>query len=340
MTGANGVIAWYDQTNRPTFVSLQELSKATYEGSKSHTRFLGQGNPSSRIIQIAEDLCESAYQLSPASASAINGCWEKRLASLAKDMAKDDALSADLGQELLLTDQRFEDQSYTSQKQVGTDAIAALPVQFIESHDENRLFYLMQHRHESGDAGFEYRPGLDDQPWWKLQPYAIALMTSVGIPMLWAGQEFAENTGLATEGQVRVRGYRPLHWDYFYNVASNPGGSTVLPLVTLYRKLGKLRHQLAALRGSRKNAKEEYENLQDKVLVYRRWAGTEVLIVALNFSEGERWIPVPFGHTGTWLDVLDESYGNPSPYTKMITDPTAHESVLVPSNFGRILKLT
>lgn len=336
----NGKIEWYSHENRPTFKSLQELSKATYQESKSHPRFMSAPNSPSRILQIAEDLGESAYQLSPLSASAINGCWEKRLADIAKNMAINDALSADMGIELLLADHRFDDQGYIGRKTVEDDTIPAQVVQFIESHDECRLFYLMQNGKALGDSGYEYRNGLDGQPWWKLQPYAIALMTSVGIPMIWAGQEFAENSGLAESGMVRVRGFRPLHWDYFYNVAASTDGATVLPLVTLYRKLGNLRRKHLALRAPRGNAKEEYGSQEERVLVYRRWAADDILIIALNFSDSERYVPIPFGHAGIWVDVLEASYRNPQgPYSKLVTDPAAHEWVPIPSNFGRILRL-
>ena len=331
----NGGIEWYSQKNRPTFTSLQDLTKTTYEESKKHPRFIPVVNGASRLIQIAEDLRESAYQLSPVSASAINGNWEKRLADLSKDMATNNSLSPDFGKELLLSDQRFDNQGYTGTKSVGTETIQALLVQYIESHDENRLFYLMQHGEDCKDAGYEYRNGLDDQPWWRLQPYAIALMTSVGIPMLRAGQEFAENTGLAAGGQARVRGLRPLHWDYFYNVGTNQGDATVLPLVTLYRKLGKLRKSHPALWAPRGKAKEEYCNTNERLLVYRRWQENEVIIVALNFSDNERHVPIPFGHAGTWMDVLDSEYNNP-PFTIHIGDSGSLEWVLIPSNFGRI----
>lgn len=145
-------------------------------------------------------------------------------------------------------------------------------------------------------------------------------MTCVGIPMLWAGQEFAENTGLAPDGQVRVRGYRPLHWDYFYNVATDPGGATVLPLVTLYRKLGALRRKHPALRSLQGNAKEESCNQDEKTLVYRRWMRSEVIVVALNFSESDRSVAIPFGHAGRWADVLEASYEHPEPpYSVTVT---------------------
>lgn len=331
-------IDWYSHENRPTFLSLQELSKTTYQTSKTYPRF-SDGNEPSRIIQIAEDLGESAYQLSPVSNSAINGNWEKRLADIAKGMVLNNNLSNELGRELLLADDRFDKQGYQGKKTIDADTISALVVQFIESHDENRLMYLLQKGECKGDdSGYNYRNGLDDQSWWKLQPYAIAHLTSVGIPMLRAGQEFAENTGLASDGQVRVRGYRPLHWDYFYNVATSPGGATVLPLVTLYRKLGSLRRDFPALRSQRQNAKEEFSDQDEKMLVYRRWLGNEIIVVALNFSDSDRSVPVPFGHAGTWRDILEASYGNQQPpYSINVTDPAKRYWMNVPSNFGRIM---
>jgi hypothetical protein len=63
-----------------------------------------------------------------------------------------------------------------------------------------------------------------------------------------------------------------------------------------------------------------------------------VIIVALNFSDRERHVPIPFGHTGTWVDVLDAAY-NPCPMKESVVDPNAHEWVPIPSHFGRMLRL-
>lgn len=334
----NGEIHWYHHENRPTFESLQELTKATYAASKKHARFMPEAGGASRIIQIAEDLGESPYQLSPVSANAANGNWEQQLAGIAKNMASDNTLSNDMGQALLLSDPRFNPQGYTGAKTIGNDTIPALVVQYIESHDENRLFYLMQRGKEETVPGYEYRNGLDGQHWWRLQPYAIALLTCVGLPMIWAGQEFAENTGLAGGGLVRVRGFRPLHWDYFYNAAASQGEATVLPLVTLYRKLGHLRRKHPALRSPRENAKQEYCNPNERLMAYRRWQANEVMIVALNFSETDKNVPIPFGHAGVWVDQLDAAYNEPA-FKITVTDATSHVPIPVPGSFGRLLRL-
>ncbi len=333
----DGSVDWYSRANRPNFVSLQNLSNATYKHSKSISRFQNDDG-SSRIIQIAEDLGESAYQLGARSKSAINGCWEKRLHDVAKTMAKDNTLSSDLGKELLLIGDRWDNLDYSGEKQVDGDPIPALPVQYLESHDESRLMYIITSGEEwDNTGGFNYQHGLHDQKWWKLQPYAIALMTSVGIPMLWAGQEFGENYGLPSGGFGRVRGDRPLHWDYFYSPESSVGGGTVLPLTTLSRKLGDIRKARPALRGERNHCVLEVEDLQRKVIVYRRWQGADVVLVAINFSETAQNINIPFGEVGTWTDILKTAYRETDAHTTMnVLSTSDWVEVSIPSSFGRI----
>jgi|GEM_PF-1427196 len=66
----------------------------------------------------------------------------------------------------------------------------------------------------------------------------------------------------------------------------------------------------------------------------------EILIIALNFSDNETYVPIHFGHAGSWVDIIEASYENcQRPYAKSVTDPTAREWVSIPSNFGRILRL-
>ncbi len=323
---------------RPTFTALQELSLNTYRESKAHQRF-GAAEGASRIIQITEDLDESAYHLAASTPGAINGNWEKRLFEVASSMATYSYLNESLGEKLLLTGDHFDQQGYTGTKTADGDIIPALPVQYIESHDECRLMYRLQKGESLSDGGYNYVHGLEGADWYRLQPYAIALMTCVGIPMLWAGQEFAENTGLNYGEMVRVRGYRPLHWDYFYNPDRDSGEGTVLPLVTLYRHLGTLRRQHPALRSPRGHGRQEFWDRALKVLVYRRWQDDEVIVVALNFADTACSVPITFGHTGTWRDVLEASYGTTPVYSEVVTDTQVSHWVSIPSNFGRLLRL-
>jgi maltooligosyltrehalose trehalohydrolase len=52
-----------------------------------------------------------------------------------------------------------------------------------------------------------------------LQPYLIATLMSKGVPMLWQGQELAENYFLPESGTGRVGLLRSIRWDYFYDTA-------------------------------------------------------------------------------------------------------------------------
>ncbi len=79
-------------------------------------------------------------------------------------------------------------------------------------------------------------------PAYKTQPYVIALYTCKGIPMLWHGQEFAENWSVPSGGLGRVLFSRLLHWEYFYDAQGKA-------LIRLYRTMGTLRARYRALSG-------------------------------------------------------------------------------------------
>ncbi len=67
---------------------------------------------------------------------------------------------------------------------------------------------------------------------------------SKGIPMLWQGEEFAENYFLPDFGEGRVALLRPLRWDYFYDGSGQP-------IATLVRKLLRIRRELSHIRRAR-----------------------------------------------------------------------------------------
>src|SRR5690606_19106230 len=128
---------------------------------------------------------------------------------------------------------------------------------------------------------------------YKTQPYVIALYTCKGIPMLWHGQEFAENWSVPGSGLGRVLYSRPLHWEYFYD----PHGKA---LVRLYRIMGTLRGNYRALQA--RGFFYYYDDpvhQRDGLVAYRRFAEAENgsaaqdIIVVLNFADVQRevWIP-------------------------------------------------
>jgi 1,4-alpha-glucan branching enzyme len=339
--GQGNLDNWYDHNNRPTFKSLQEICNSIYSYSESIYRFQGTNN-TSNIIQVVEDLNESLYQLSNISKNCTNGCWEKGLYITASEMAKSKKYIKEFCHKLLLKDRDYEGkdrwENFTGTKNIDGKSVKALPVQYIESHDESRLMYKISTGNEWNYSGYEFNFGLKDQAWWKLQPYAIALLTSVGVPMLWAGQEFAENYGIPENGMHRVRGNKPIHWSYFYVPEENRFSKTVLPLVTLYRNLIDIRNTYKALKGTHRDSKQLYEHIDNQVIAYKRWTyDGQVIITIVNFSDYDRNINLNFETSGIWKDILAEKNGQNETFTVPYSN---NLDINISKNYGRILLLT
>ncbi len=319
---------------RPCFDSVNDLTNHLYQFSKRFPRFQAQDG-TSRIIQIAEDLNQGSYQLSNISGSAINGCWEESVYYASTDMTKYDCLNGSYANELLLSDSRWD--KVMVKKQICGEDVVVSPVLYNNCHDKSYLMYRIANRNEWDPTGFDYS-SIDNWP--KLQPYAIALLTGVGTPMLWAGEEFAESYGIPSSGSGRVRGTRFLHWENFYTQYEMTDVHTVLPLTMLYRHLCAIRNAHQALRGPRQHAKKEIEDFGRKVIVFRRWLGNEVIVVAVNFSDSDKLpVDIPLGHAGNWIDILDQKYNPGNCYIVHSNYDTEWVRVEVPSNFGRILLL-
>ena len=211
------------------------------------------------------------------------------------------------------------------------EILPVAPFQYFESHDHSRFINRF---------GEERLRDLLDQPYgnrnlfYKTQPYVIALYTCKGIPMLWHGQEFAENWSVPSGGLGRVLFSRPLHWEYFYD----PMGKA---LIRLYRVMGTLRARYRALRsrGFLFYYNDPFHQ-RDGIIAYRRTAEAhgsdpaEDIIVILNLSDGDvdAWIPWPA--SGSWKELIDEA-DNPRPPVQVQQD-NEWKPVRVPSNYGAI----
>lgn len=186
---------------------------------------------------------------------------------------------------------------------------AKVPTFFLTNHDHSQVAWW-------AGAGSD-RGGLE---WYRTQPYAIALLTIPGVPMISAGQEVAEDYWLPEDDRGtgrRVRP-RPLRWRLHDDEVGRP-------LRRVYRRLIQMRKQYRGLRSRFIHPLwEEWQTRFDndgfgvdtdrQLVVYHRWGFAEDgtlqrFYIVLNFSSLPHRIIVPFATNGTWLDLLNDQPG-------------------------------
>lgn len=308
----------------PAGVKYAGLAYDTYNESLTIPRFTPSGGTAegeySRIIQVPEALSLPREVLRETYSS---GTWQDELLYKAEDMMQhgyvDDAFAH-------LLDPLFS--GYPATKTVrdiagnGVDMPVA-PFQYVASHDHSYLISYAEP--QPGDAVLA-----DRSRYYLLQPFAIALMTCQGTPMLWQGQEFAENYVLPPSGDVRIHFRRDVHWEYFYDEYG-------APLVRLYRILGRLRRTHPALR----SRSSYYDNLTsrpaDGIIIYRRRSTDpdELALVALNFSRFAQSIDLPFPEAGIYREWIDDDH-RATPYTITVDTPQQVVRVEIPSHYGYV----
>lgn len=175
-------------------------------------------------------------------------------------------------------------------------------VAYIENHDHSRI------AHRAGGRAF----------WWRTQPYAIALFTGTGTPMIYNGQELGEEYDFPESGDERVKA-RALNWD-------RRNDTVATGLFALYQKLSAIRRGHPALR-TRNIAPTHQDHWKRdlnpdgfgvsrslNVLVFHRWgpdpdpsvAGEARYVVAINFAAADRTFTLRFPRTGKWKDLLSD----------------------------------
>jgi 1,4-alpha-glucan branching enzyme len=306
----------------PTGVGYARLAFETYRFSRDIPRF--RGGKYSRLIQVAEYLDDPPRILRETFSDST---WQDGLLNKTRDMAfwhyTDDAF-------VHLLDPSFL--GYPDTKDAapaGDQPFPVAPLQYLETHDHSRL--IAAFGLESTDPK-DLPLGNRDRGA-KLQPFAIALYTCRGVPMLYQGQEFAENYVLTESGTTRVGIRRGVHWEYFYDDNGQP-------LVKLYRRLARLRRGLRALRSRDFFYYNDISRTRDGVVVYRRRASAvdgqpeQTAVVLLNFSDADAAVSVPMPTAGTYREVLDAPYRQVS---LEVTAAAGQAAVLqVPSNYGQV----
>lgn len=285
------------------------LTYETYRDSEQMSRFASDQG-SSRIIQLAEFL-EDPIHILKETYSSSSKRWE--LMRQAQDVMWNRRPTQGFVDELTLSAG-----DWPAIHPHGGFPVA--PVQFVETHDKSRLILYAQQA-LTQDGGFDF-PARGQNDWFRLQPVAIGLFTAPGIPMLWQGQEFGEAYGLPESGWTRVLAGRPLNWSYFYEEA----GYT---LVTLYRRLGKVRQNVDCLRSRNVYVERDHSLSSEGSVVYRRFEGDSEAVVMLNFSEHERQVFLPL-RAGQWKEAI---YPQQRPTLHVATDYELHP-LSCPPHFG------
>jgi len=167
---------------------------------------------------------------------------------------------------------------------------AASPVEalnYFESHDEDTLGRLF------GIAGFS-----DEGKRWKSRVAAVTLATSLGVPMIWMGQEFIR----PREGQDISE--IPLDWSYLSKFSG---------VENYYAGVFRLRRDNPALR---------LDNESGFAWQYTPWTGDadvigyseqttdpadKKFVVLLNFNSSSRTVNLGFPENGTWTEVITET---------------------------------
>ena len=176
----------------------------------------------------------------------------------------------------------------------------------------NVVNYLTNHDHNHIMAELADRDIFDEEAFKRAKLGAAILMTSVGVPLIWMGEEFGEYK-YKTPDQAKIE------WPLLANDL-NKG------LFEYYKGLIALRKSNQAL--YTENVDFFHENPEAKVFAYTRWndQGSRVVVV-VNFSEnflGDYEVP-NFPENGTWHEWTydyDVEVGD----NKLITDLGEYEA--------------
>jgi 1,4-alpha-glucan branching enzyme len=199
--------------------------------------------------------------------------------------------------------------SFNNDKHVNLSGKAATI--YIGNHD---------HSHVAWQAGA--RDNLGAMEWYRTQPYAIALFTCPGIPMIQNGQEFGEDYWIPENDDETGRRVlpRPLRW----KLLNDKIGAS---LFKLYKRLIEIRKKYAGLRltnfypetwepwQTRFNPAGFGVDTEKQVVIFHRWGhdnsgALQRFIIVLNFSAQPQRVTVQFPENGTWIDLLSDYNGS------------------------------
>ena len=224
---------------------------------------------------------------------------------------------------------------------IDSSILGALDTHVGLNDDKVATTYLSNHDHSqvAWQAGARNNDGAME--WYRVQPYAIAQLTSPGCPLLQNGQEFAEDYWIMEDDHNTGRRVKPrrLRWDFQTDTIGTALGG-------LFSKLIAMRLAHSALRSNNfyPSGWQTWQTQPDPqgygvdvskgTVIYHRWGnadpgpGTEYFIIALNFSPNDQTVDVPFPSNGDWQEMLNGQ-------TTTVTDLWIRGQV-VESNWGKV----
>jgi 1,4-alpha-glucan branching enzyme len=157
-------------------------------------------------------------------------------------------------------------------------------VNYLESHDEQRVIYEVQTNHAIG-----YDLALQ-----KSKLGACVLFTAAGNPMMYMGEEFGMDT-------PKTLDWNKLKWQSL----SEP---KTKELYHFYRRLMRFRKNHPALRKGTIRILKKF--VSQKTIVYERQLGDQKIVVAANFSRSPQTLNIPLDGQTKWYEfVTDTSCG-------------------------------
>ena len=172
-------------------------------------------------------------------------------------------------------------------------------INYISCHDHNYILAELGDRKIFGESAYQ-----------RAKLGAVLLMTAVGVPLLWMGNEFGEYN---PEQEIKI------DWSLLESELNQE-------LFHYYQGLIALRKENHALRSD--NIEFFYQDEASKVLAYTRWndEGSRIAVI-INFSDNflENYIIKDFPQSGTWHEWTQD-YDVEATEGKLVTTIGAYEA--------------
>jgi 1,4-alpha-glucan branching enzyme len=187
-------------------------------------------------------------------------------------------------------------------------ATAINVVNYLSTHDRQRTL------RELGDRGI-----FDTAAFTRAKLGAALLMTAMGIPMLWMGEEFGEHKRKSES----VTQPKKIAWLLLEQEENKD-------LFTYYQQLIALRKQSSALQSD--NIEFFHENPEDKIFAYIRWhdAGDRVVVV-VNMGDRafDNYIVSNFPTDGTWKELQGNNESLTASEEGLVINLAAYEAKIL-----------